>query len=81
LSPSGIELGNPIMGSGIFVPEQELQEMKYSVKKAYTYTGEKQQLSIVYEEDDDNIKFEKGAYQIQVYVDEHLSGEFNFSLK
>lgn len=81
VSPSGVELGNPVMGSDVFVPDGKQEKIKYSAKKVYTYTGEKQQLSIAYVEDNRAIKFEKGLYEIEVYVDSHLSGNATFYLK
>ncbi len=72
VAPTGKVLGNPIMGSDEFSVEGKSDDLKYSVKKEFTYTGEKQELSIFHEET--SIRFEPGTYVIEIYVNSYLAG-------
>ena len=56
-----------------------LTKQKYSFKKVYTYTGEKQEMTLSYIEED--LRFETGVYDVEIYVENYLAGKTNFSLK
>lgn len=79
VAPTGKVLGNPIMGSDVFTVTSSDDEQKFSVKKVYTYTGEKQELTLSYLEEE--LRFESGEYKVEIYVDNYLAGTSVFSLK
>ena len=81
IAPSKIELGNPLMGSDQFTVSGENEPIKFSTKKTYTYTGKNQDMTISYEEESKEIKFEKGLYLIELYVDNYLSGRSSYYLE
>ena len=81
IAPSEIELGNPLMGSDQFTVGSDNKPTKFSVKKTYTYTGKNQDMVISYEEESKEIKFEKGMYLIEIYIDNYLSGRSSCYLK
>lgn len=81
LSPDGVELGNPLMGSDEFKITGTDSLTKFSVKKDYTYTGENQEMTISYEEESEEIEFDKGMYRVEIYVETYLSGRGSFYLK
>ena len=69
------------MGSDQFMLSGETKSIKFSAKKTYTYTGKNQDMLISYEEESKEIKFEKGMYLIEIYVDNYLSGRSSYYLK
>lgn len=79
VAPTGKVVGNPIMGSDVFVVHGLEEEQKFSFKKVYTYTGEKQEMTLSYIEED--LRFEVGVYDVEIYVENYLAGKTNFSLK
>lgn len=79
VAPTGKVVGNPIMGSDVFNVEGLEEEQKYSVKKVYTSTGEKQEMVLSYLEEE--LRFETGDYVVEIYVDNYLAGKSIFSLK
>lgn len=78
LGPNGKVLGTPAMSSDVFKTEAG-EEVKFSSKKKFTNTAEKQNMTLVY--DDGDMTFEKGEYQIEIYVDGYLSGKSAVLLK
>ena len=81
IAPNGVELGNPSMGSDFFVADGVKEQIKFSVKKVFTYTGSAQEMIISYEEDPDVIQLEKGRYEVEVYLNSYVSGSSSFQLK
>ena len=79
VAPTGKVLGNPIMGSDEFKFERATETLKYSVKKEFTYTGEKQNIMVFHEET--SIRFEPGAYTVEIYVDSYLAGTSTLSMR
>lgn len=81
VTPTEVELGNPLMGSDEFMEEGKNKSTKFSAKKTYTYTGKNQEMTISYEEESKDVIFEKGLYLIEIYVDNYLSGRSSCYLK
>jgi hypothetical protein len=81
IAPSKVELGSPLMGSDEFREEGKSEPTKFSAKKVYTYTGKNQDMTISYEEESEDVKFEKGMYLIEIYVDNYFSGRSSYYLK
>ena len=78
IAPNGKVLGTPAMNSDSFKAENS-DEIKFSSKKQFTNTTEKQAMKLIYEELD--LEFEKGEYKVEIYVDGYLSGSSSYSLK
>ena len=78
IAPNGKVLGTPAMNSDSFKAENG-DEIKFSSKKQFTNTTEKQAMKLIYEELD--LEFEKGEYKVEIYVDGYLSGSSSYSLK
>lgn len=81
VAPNGVELGNPLMGSDEFKVAGNNETRKFSAKKTYTYAGKNQDMKIFYEEESKEIKFEKGLYTVEIYIDNYLSGGASYYLK
>lgn len=79
VAPTGKVLGNPIMGSDEFEIEGVEEKEKFSVKKQFTYTGEKQEMTLSYLEEE--LRFEKGIYLVEIYVDNYLAGSYSYGLQ
>jgi len=77
--PGGKPIGNRSTGSGSFKTAGG-EEMMYAASATVNYTGERQNLCINYEEQQDKM-FPAGTYLIEVYIDGNLSGASSYVLK
>ena len=81
VTPDGKTMGNPASGSGKFINPETKQEVMFSSKKEFTYTGS-QQDDIHLEYEEPNTKtFPAGEYLIEIYIDKMLSSQTKMTLK
>jgi hypothetical protein len=81
VTPTGVVMGNAASGSGKFVDPEKKNEVMFSSKKEFTYTGS-QQDDIHLEYEEPNTKtFPEGEYLIEIYIDKMLASQTKVSLK
>jgi len=81
VTPDGKTMGNGASGSGKFINPETKQEVMYSSKKEFTYTGS-QQDDIHLEYEEPNAKtFPAGEYLVEIYIDKMLSSQSKMTLK
>jgi len=81
VTPTGVVMGNAASGSGKFVDAEKKNEVMFSSKKEFTYTGS-QQDDIHLEYEEPNTKtFPEGEYLIEIYIDKMLASQTKVSLK
>jgi predicted nucleic acid-binding Zn-ribbon protein len=79
LTPDGKVMGERATGSGTFKKEGSGEEVLYSTTSSVDYKNTKQNVCINYEEAERI--YPKGTFNVEVYVDENLSGTTTFTLK
>ena len=81
VTPTGVVMGNAASGSGKFVDPEKKNEVMFSSKKEFTYTGS-QQDDIHLEYEEPNVKtFPEGEYTIEIYIDKMLASQTKVALK
>ena len=81
VTPTGVVMGNAASGSGKFIDPEKKNEVMFSSKKEFTYTGS-QQDDIHLEYEEPNVKtFPEGEYTIEIYIDKMLASQTKVALK
>ena len=81
VTPTGLVMGNAASGSGKFIDPEKKNEVMFSSKKEFTYTGS-QQDDIHLEYEEPNVKtFPEGEYTIEIYIDKMLASQTKVALK
>jgi len=77
--PGGKVIGNRAEGSNT-IKLANGEELLYTASAVITYTGEKQNICLNYEEQKDKM-FPAGAYTIEAYIDGKLAGSSSYTMK
>ncbi len=82
VAPGGTAvMGGGASGSGKFINPETKQEVLYSTKKEFTYTGSQQDDIHLEFEDGADKAFPAGEYLIEIYIDKTLGAQTKVTLK
>jgi len=76
--PDGATLASDAKGSGMFIPEGESTEERYSMKKTISYNNKSTPMSITW--DDEAIIFSPGTYKFELYESNKSIGRSSIEL-
>ena len=79
IAPNGKVAGNPANGSSSFKKNDRDEELLYTASQKIQYNNQKQDVCLSYEEKEH--LFEKGNYQVEIYIDGSFAGATALILK
>ena len=79
LEPGGKVIGNRSEGSSSFKLTGTNEDVLYTMSKTVDYTNDKQDVCIIWEEDDRT--YAPGSYMVEVYIEGSLSGVSSLTLR